>query len=369
MIRILTVLTLLACCLGAAAAEPPVARMTVQQQQTFDIRTVAARPATEQSSDRFPAQVVVPNNQQRVVSAPVGGLVDTVLVAVGDAVRQGQVVARLQSPDLLGLQRDLLQTRTQLQLARRNLDRDSQLHKDGIIAERRFQETRSTYQELVTRMAQQRQALQLAGMTPAGIDRLEHGQSLSSTIELTAPLTGVVMEQMATAGQRVDAATPIYRIATLKPLWLEIHVPLEHIKGVAIGDRVNIASSPVSGHVITIGREIHPADQGVLLRAEVDEGAERLRPGQFVQVEVTCRCAPGAQPAQFRVPRNTLVRLGDRTVVFVQVPDGFSPLDVTVIEERDADAVIAARLPDAARIAVSGTATLKAMLTGIGNGP
>ncbi len=368
MTRIPSVMILLACCLGAAAAEPPVARMTAQQQQTFDIRTVAPRPATERRSDRFPAQVVVPNNQQRVVSTPVGGLVETVLVAVGDAVSEGQVVARIQSPDLLGLQRDLLQTRTRLQLARRNLDRDSQLHQDGIIAERRYQETRSAYQELATQMAQRRQALRLAGMTRDAVDKLEHGQALSSTIELTAPLTGVVMEQMTTAGQRVDAATPIYRIASLKPLWLEIHVPLEHIQGVAIGDRVDIPPLPVSGHVITIGREIHPADQGVLLRAEVDEGAATLHPGQFVQVEVTCRCATDGQPARFRVPRRALVRLGDRTVVFVRVADGFAPRDVTVIEERDADAVIAARLPAGAQIAVSGTATLKAMLTGIGNG-
>jgi len=272
----------------------------------------------------------------------------------------------VQSPDLLGLQRDLLQTRTQLNLARTNLDRDAQLFKDGIIAERRYQESKSAYQELATQMAQRRQALRLAGMSSQDITHLERGKSLSSTINLTAPMDGVVMDQMATAGQRVDAATPIYRIASLKPLWLEIHVPLERTKGVAIGDRVDIPAQQVSGRIITIGRGIHKADQGVLLRAEVDAGAERLRPGQFVQVEIACKCE--GTTSQYTVPRPAVVRMDGKTVVFVKVPGGFEAREVKVVEERDTDAVIAGQLPADAQIAVTGTATLKATLSGIGGG-
>lgn len=365
MTRSLILSLLLACSLGAAAAGQ-IVKMTPEQEKTFDIRVTTPKPTKETVTDKLPGQVVVPNAQQRVVSVPVGGLVEVVLVAVGDEVKKGQVVARVQSPDLLGLQRDLLQTRTQLNLARTNLNRDEQLYKDGIIAERRYQESKSAYQELATQMAQRRQALRLAGMSTQDIAHLEKGKSLSSTINLASPMDGVVMEQMATAGQRVDAATPIYRIASLKPLWLEIHAPLERARGVTIGDRVDIPAQHVSGRIITIGRAIHKADQGVLLRAEVDAGAERLRPGQFVQVEIACACEPGA--VQFTVPRSAVVRMDGKTVVFLKVPGGFEAREVKVVEERDADTVIAGQLPADAQLAVSGTATLKATLSGIGGG-
>lgn len=366
MTRSLVFLILLVSSLGAAAADQQVVKITPEQQKTFGIQVAAPQPATETITDKLPAQVVVPNAQQRVVSVPVGGLVEVVLVAVGDEVKKGQVVARVQSPDLLGLQRDLLQTQTQLNLARTNLNRDSQLYKDGIIAERRYQESRSAYQELLTQMKQRRQALRLAGMSEGGISKLERGKSLSSTIEVTSPLDGVVMEQMAKAGQRVDAATPIYSVASLKPLWLEIHTPLERTKGVQIGDRVDIPRLKVSGHIITIGREIHKADQGVLLRAEVSKGAGNLRPGQFVQVEIACECEAGT--SQYTVARPAIVRLGDKTVVFVKTAGGFEPQEVRVVEERNKEAVIAAQFAPGTEIAVTGTSTLKATLSGIGGG-
>jgi hypothetical protein len=149
-------------------------------------------------------------------------------------------------------------------------------------------------------------------------------------------------------------ADPLYKVGRLSPLWLEIHVPLERLGGAAPGSKVS--SAGIDAQVITVGRMVHGADQGVLVRAEVTEGAERLRPGQFVQASLLQ--AEGVN--LFRVPRAALVRSGGDSYLFIENAGGFKAEPVKVrTEERD-HIIINAELPTGARVAVSGTAALKA---------
>ncbi|HHS83868.1 MAG TPA: hypothetical protein ENK38_02955 [Gammaproteobacteria bacterium] len=94
-----------------------------------------------------------------------------------------------------------------------------------------------------------------------------------------------------------------------------------------------------------------------MVRAEIRKGAERLHPGQFIQVEL----AQTGTGQNFRIPRSALVRHADKQWVFVKQPVGFQPLAVTIVaEETDAIVVKAGFKPDD-RIVVSGTVALKAV--------
>lgn len=360
-ITILLVQLLLATAMAADDRVP----MTDEQVTQHNINTVLPKPALKFSSDRLPAEVVVPNAQRRVISAPQAGLLELMMVATGESVDRGQTVARIQSPDLIALQSELLQTLTRLHLARSNLDRDEQLYKEGIIAERRYLESRSEHRELVAVMAQRRQTLRLAGMSDAAIETLERKQQLSDSVEVRAPIAGIIMEQMAVAGQRIEAATPLYRVAQLDPLWLEIHVPLQPAREISLGDVVRVPGNDAEGHIITKGSEVHAADQGILLRAEVDQGAGNLRPGQFVEVIVLCDCRSADS---YALPRPAIVRMGKRTLVFVRVDDGFIARDVTVQQESSEYTIVTGDIDAETVIAVSGTATLKAALSGLTGG-
>jgi multidrug efflux pump subunit AcrA (membrane-fusion protein) len=179
-------------------------------------------------------------------------------------------------------------------------------------------------------------------------------RKLSGSLQVRSPLDGVVLEQLATPGQRLEMADPLYKVGQLSPLWLEIHVPLEKLGAIAPGARVS--SGSIGAKVITVGRMVHGADQGVLVRAEVTDGAQRLRPGQFVQANLQ-----GPDSAElYRVPRTALVRSGGASYVFVETPEGFEARPVEVRVEETDHIIISGDFPAAARVATSGTASLKA---------
>lgn len=305
-----------------------------------------------------PAKVMVPNSQLRVIGAPLSGLLEALNVAEGETVTKGQTLAIIHSPQLLEKQSTYLEALTDLNLASTERKRDEQLSREGIIAERRFLESSAKYTQAKTRAEQYRQSLKLSGMSDTEISRLKKTQKLNPTLEIKAPLSGVVLEQLTTPGSQVNALDPIYKVGYLKPLWLEIHVPLEQLGAVKTGTLVKVAEPESTGKVITVGRMVHGADQGVLIRAEVNDGAEQLRPGQFVQVQIA---DSGKRDAKsFRIPRSALVRNEGKTWIFVARDNGFSALDITIVKEEASHLVINGQLSTETAVVTSGTAALKA---------
>ena len=242
---------------GAAGAGEPLL-LQAAQIKALGIETAVVGQAEAQRPGVYPARVLVPNEQMRIIAAPVAGMLEMLAVAPGASVKKGQVLARLASPQALELQRDALQAGSQSALLQQSLKRDQQLFAEGLIAESRLQATRAAASQAAAQASERRQGLALAGIAPG---------KLGASLALTAPIDGVVLEQGGQLGQRVEASAMIYRIAKLTRLWLEIQAPLEVAAGLKEGMAIKLADRDISGKLIAIGRAVDTASQTILLRA------------------------------------------------------------------------------------------------------
>ncbi|MES2014091.1 MAG: biotin/lipoyl-binding protein, partial [Pseudomonadota bacterium] len=68
-----------------------------QQIQTLGITVAPLTASSHVKSSMLPGEVVVPIGQERVVSAPQSGLIDTLYVAAGQSVKRGQAIAHISS--------------------------------------------------------------------------------------------------------------------------------------------------------------------------------------------------------------------------------------------------------------------------------
>ena len=348
-----------------------VVRITPAQVKTLGIETSPIQANANANSQLLPGEIVVPVDQARIISAPQSGLIDQMLVATGQRVKQGQALAHLSSPDLVALQRDHLQALSQQRLSQNSLNRDAELYKDGIIAERRYLTSESNHAEVNALLAERRQALKLSGMSPQAIKNLETSGSYTNGITLSAPIDGMVLEQLVTAGQRVDSAMPIYRIAKLSPLWLEIHAPTQALSSIQLGMKVNILNSEASGKVIAIVPNVNKLDQTALVRVAINNGTASLAPGQLVEAEIAQTVSN--KSTSFSVAKSAIVQINDgknanQTLVFIQTKDGFEPRAVKVLNNTGAQTLITGDFAGTERIVTSGTAALKAKMQGIGGG-
>ena len=97
--------------------------------------------------------------------------------------------------------------------------------------------------------------------------------------------------------------------------------------------------------------------QTLSVRAEIREGASRLRPGQLVEAAL----GVGGGNALWAVPPTSLARVGNNATVYVKTTDGFQPIAVRVVEEGPTSSLVAGPFKGDERIAVKGVATLKSM--------
>jgi cobalt-zinc-cadmium efflux system membrane fusion protein len=334
--------------------------ITVEQMQHLGINLSPVEEAASVMTDRLPGRVVIPPHQERVVSTPNAGLVTSLAAAQGDRVEAGQVLARIESSELVALQREFLQASTDVRLAAAELRRDQQLFKEGIIAERRYLETRSRHEQATAVLDERRQGLLLAGMSTEEIQSLEDGRRLTSTLEVRAPMAGVVVGAMALVGQRVDRAEPLYRVAQLEPLWLEVRAPVDRLKGVQAGGTVEIPCEHGEARISLIGSNVDPTNQTVLVRVQAVGSGDCLRPGQFVQV----RLQLAGVERQFRIPASAVVRAGENVVAFVHEPYGFTVRAVQVVARQDGYTIVTGSLSKGEQVAVSGIAALKSIWSG-----
>lgn len=334
-----------------------------KQAAALGIETMALPAKGRGELAGIPAQVVIPANQLQVVSAPLPAMVEQILAGVGDHVSKGQVLARLQSPALAELQRSYLQASTQEKLARENFARDEQLWKEGIIAESRFRATSSQKIEASAVLAEKQQMLALAGMSNSAISQLQAGGNLGSQLQVVSPIDGVIMEKWVSAGQRVEGAAPLFNVARLQPLGLEIQAPLDSTMNVREGAEVSIPAFHASGKITAVGHGLSSSNQTVLLRALVSKGTGNLRPGQMVDVSIA---TTASKSAQWNLPNSAIARINGNSVVFVETGTGYRAEQVKVINEGAQQSLVSGKLGGKEKVVIKGIAALKAKLTGVG---
>ena len=350
--------------LGTAVAASPNAEFNVSaaQMKSLGVSLFKLDAPSSIRGMAYAARVVLPPGQEHVVSAPVGGVIDQLLVADQQAVRAGQPLLRLVSPQFGELQLALIEAANKARLSDRTLERERLLLGEGIIPERRVQEAESAAQADQARLRQAEAALRLAGIDAATIQRVAAGQAVQDGLLVRAKAAGTVLAVDVKPGQRVQGADALIRLANLQQLWLEIALPADR----------QAAVLPTNGVIQAVGREVTAAplstgatvsdSQTVTLRARVTRGAALLRPGEVLQVQV-----PFARNgAGWALPLQAVARQDEQAYVFVRTDKGFVARPVTVISSAGQSVQVTGDLKPGQDVAASSVITLKAAWQGKG---
>ncbi len=226
--------------------------------------------------------VVLPAQQSEVVSMPLAGVVQAVLVSPMSVVKAGQPVARILSPQLADMQREWRAAASQASLARAKAQRDEELFNDGIIAAQRRNESQAQAQTADLAAQERRQALKLAGVAEARLQG--SNEPLSPSLDITAPTGGTVLEQIASPGQRLEAGSPLVRLGRADKLAIEFQAPATQLAGLRVGDVLTVEGCNKPARVSAISPQLSSATQNLMARAELTAAENCLRINQFVRL-------------------------------------------------------------------------------------
>jgi membrane fusion protein, multidrug efflux system len=239
------------------------------------------------------------------VSADLPGTVDRITFESGREVRQGDVLAQL---DTRQERAQLAAVEAQQELARLNFERMQGLLKERVISQSEFD--RAT--------AEQRESVARVGEIRAAIDR--------KTIR--APFSGLLGLRQVNLGQYLAGGDPLVSLQSLNPIYVNFGVPQQDAAQIRMGRDVRVtppagaAGQPdtiLTGRVTALDSIVDEKTRNVQVQATLANPGGRLRPGMFVQAEV----ALGAGRKVISLPASAIsyAPFGDSVFVVADLKD------------------------------------------------
>ena len=207
--------------------------------------------------------VVQPNAYRQVVVTPlVGGRVTRVGAELGQAVQRGQMVAQVFSPELAEAQTRYMSARAELGAHEQELARTEKLVDIGAASRQELERIHAEHTAKRADLESAESRLRLLGLSAAAIDVLAPGKGQGATVDVPAPIAGVVTERTANVGLNVDQTTPLLTVTDLSTVWVVVDVYEKDFSHVTVGSPAQITTACLSGPDHRRAGELHrPAGQ------------------------------------------------------------------------------------------------------------
>lgn len=347
----------------APPALPP-GELQLTQQQLTSLKLAVAQPDDGFEHTGASGQIAVDETRSTPVFVPYSGQVLNVPVQAGDRVRQGDVLLRIRTSDIVDARNALFAAQAQrssaasaLRVAEENAARAEQIYRTAGGALKDYQQARS---DLVNAQSALRIAdsavgaaqdkLVVFGKTPAEIGRLSAAGNVAgihADTNLRAPIGGVIVTRSVAEGQYVTggASQPAFVIADLSKVWLVAQVAETDAARVHLGDHLSVTTTAYPGRVFdavidNVGAQIDPTTHRLQVRATIANPDGALKPQMFADFTIR---SPDAEELPLRkgqrllsVPAEAVIHEGDTQRVWVYLGKGrVIARNVTTAESHD----------------------------------
>jgi len=340
-----------------------IVRLTDNQMKEFGIE---AGPA---ASGILPIEVVLPGevalNADRIahVVPRLQGVVREVHKNLGDSVRQGEVMAVLESRELADSTAALLAARESVALAESNHVREERLWEKKISPEQDFIEAKNKLAEANIELQTAELKLLALGFSREYIAQIASRRNEDIILyKITAPFNGTIMEKDISIGEVLKDDSTAFLIADLSTVWVNLDVQQKDLRLIKVGQTATIGigteTSGISGRVNFLEPIATETNRTIHARVVVPNADGGLRPGLFVTGLILVDRAE----VPVLVPNDALVLLDDSMCVFVKESEGFRPQPVKTGRADSGHTEITSGLVPGQLYATRGAFTLKSEL-------
>ena len=260
------------------------------------------------------------------VSPFIESSVNEVFVTIGDRIGEGDLLVCLTSPEIGMLRAEYDKAGAELTIAQAAYDRTKRLYDEDVLSAKTFQEAELQLNVATVNREYARKKLLALGLSEEQIDNppTGHADAVGSTIHVTSPLSGRVIERNASVGQKVGAHDRLFEIVDLSKVRLSMDLFEKDIRfienGVSVRARVSAYPGEVfEGRVIYVGGKLDPEKKTVPVLAEIVNNGEKLKPGMFADAVI----AVGGETERLVVPRDAVLSDENLHIVFLKEDGGY----------------------------------------------
>ncbi|MEM1216222.1 MAG: efflux RND transporter periplasmic adaptor subunit [Bacteroidota bacterium] len=282
------------------SSDPLVLEMTEAAAKLAQIQTtvIGETTATQETVLRLSGKVQADERRasSQVVHLP--GRIEKLYVSfTGESVQEGQRLADLYSPAMILAQRELLEAKRMA----------------------------ATHPEL---LAAARDKLRYWKFPEATIQTLENSGAIQETFSIFADAGGVVTKRHVAVGDHLMEGSPLFDLVNLNRVWVLFDAYEEDLRHLRLGNSIEFTTPALPKRTFTarvtfIDPVINPTTRVASVRVEVANPGGQLKPEMLVYGSLAKTSTADANVLS--VPQSAVMWTGERSVVYVQLPDAAVP--------------------------------------------
>lgn len=286
----------------------------------------------------IPGSIEVKQNLLARIGSPVQGRIIEIKGELGKTVKQGDVLAVINSTELAKQQLAYIKSVQMVELKTKAYERAVLLFDADVVSEAQKLQRKTELSAAKADMEASKDQLTVMGMTVKEIEAIQSETQIDATTNIVAKIDGKIIKKNVNVGQVVDPTEDIFTIAMLNEVWGVAQVPERQIGFLKEGDDLLIdvpayESKFVEGKITYLGDIVDPVTRTVTIRTEIDNAHGLLKPDMLITMKVS-----GKKIEKVGVPINAIVSIDDIPNIFVKTGENkFLMRPVTLgIKNKDA---------------------------------
>ena len=261
--------------------------LLLTQLEVMDVELGAIKQVNLGASLKVNGQLELPPQNMASVSAIIGGRVKSVAVIEGDYVKKGQVIARLNNPEFITMQREYLSAKSNISFLEKDYKRKEELLKDGIMSTKSFQQAEAEYLVAKSTLNATKSTLQLMGIN---VSLLDTGEIVSS-VPVVAPIKGYIQNIEINIGKFVAPEQEMFEIVDNEHLHLGLKVFEKDIDKAKVGQKItfSLTTRPdkiYEAEIFALGKAFDIETRAVKVHAKMIGNYQGLLTGMFVEARI-----------------------------------------------------------------------------------
>jgi len=266
----------------------------------------------------IPGSIEVKQNLLARIGSPVQGRIIEIKGELGKTVKQGDVLAVINSTELAKQQLAYIKSVQMVELKTKGYERAVLLFDADVVSAAQKLQRKTELSAAKADMEASKDQLTVMGMTVKEIEAIQSETQIDATTNIVAKIDGKIIKKNVNVGQVVDPTEDIFTIAMLNEVWGVAQVPERQIGFLKEGDDLLIdvpayESKFVEGKITYLGDIVDPVTRTVTIRSEIDNAHGLLKPDMLITMKVS-----GKKIERVGVPINAIVSIDDIPNIFVK---------------------------------------------------
>lgn len=314
----------------AAKSEEDVVRLSAAQAKQVNIETGEISLQKISSVLKLSGQIDVPPQNLISVSIPLGGYLKFTKMLPGTQVKKGQLLAVIEDPQYIQLQQEYLSTKSKLNYATKEYERQKELNKSKANSDKVLQQAENEYRNLNIESKGLAEKLRLIGLNPARLNE----NNIGRTINVYSPIEGYVSKVNVNIGKYVTPSDVIFELVNPSDIHLNVTAFEKDLPQIAIGQKA-IAYSNANPQkkyrteVVLVSHALN-SERNAEVHCHFEDYDKTLVPGMYMNAELELNGL-----AQNALPDDAIVSFENKEYVFVET--GKNTFRMTLVNKGKAE--------------------------------